>query len=157
MTDMIDDADGDLGEVWDALHLANGTAENAEYGMWASRTCNEGAQRRVGIDDVEVDGHTAADLWLRVGGTYNVDLSLGSREQFVAGDVATVCSLAWYDDIRRAASPRPARSSPACCIRDSRPIAASAGRATSARSPATSRTPRRCSSPSTVSRPSGRS
>jgi hypothetical protein len=97
MADMVDDADGDLGQVWDALHLVNGTAENAEYGMWASRTCNEGAQRRVGIDDVEVDGHTAADLWLRVGGTYDVDLSLGSREQFVGGDVATVCSLAWYD------------------------------------------------------------
>jgi hypothetical protein len=66
--------------------------------MWASGACNEGAQRRVGIDDVEVEGHTAADLWLRVGGTYNVDLSLGSRDQFVGGDVATVCSLAWYDE-----------------------------------------------------------
>jgi hypothetical protein len=101
MSDMVDDADGDLGAVWDALHLVNGTEENADYGMWASRTCNEAAQRRVGIDDVEVEGHTAADLWLRVGGTYNVDLSLGSREQFLAGDASTVCSLAWYDDSGR--------------------------------------------------------
>jgi hypothetical protein len=99
MADAIEAADGDLGAVWDDIHLAGGTADSAEYGMWASRDCNEAAQRTVGIDDVVVDGHTAADLWLRIGGTYNVDLSLNSREKFVGeNDVSTFCSLAWYDE-----------------------------------------------------------
>lgn len=98
MADAIEAADGDLGAVWDDIHLVNGSTGSVAYGEWASRNCNEAAQRTVGIADVEVDGHTAANLWLRVGGTYGVDLSLGSREQFIAGDVATICSMAWYDD-----------------------------------------------------------
>jgi hypothetical protein len=98
MPDLIDERDGDLGAVWDLIHLGEGR-EGGEYAAWASRFCNEGAQHRIGIDEVVVDGHTAADLWLRVGGTYGIDLSLASREKFVGeSDVATVCSLAWYDE-----------------------------------------------------------
>lgn len=89
------------GAVWDAIHLVDGSGDSAEYGRWASFACNEAAQGTVGISDVEVDGHTASDLRLRVGGTYGVDLSLASREAFVAGDHRTVCSMAWYDDLRR--------------------------------------------------------
>lgn len=101
MADAIEAADGDLGAVWDQLHLVDGSPESLDYGIWASRNCNEAAQRTVGIADVEVDGHTASDIWLRVGGSYGVDLSLGSRDQFVAGDVSTFCSMAWYDDVQR--------------------------------------------------------
>jgi hypothetical protein len=99
MADAIAAADGDLGAVWDDIHLVDGSSEaSAAYGLWASRNCNEGGQRIVGIADVEVGGHTAADLWLRIGGTYNVDFSLASREDFVVGnDVSTYCSLAWYE------------------------------------------------------------
>ncbi len=98
MADAIAAAGGDLGRVWDDLHLAEGDPSNAEYGAWASRNCYEAAQRTVGISGVEVDGHTAADLWLRVGGTYEVDVSLASREGFVVGnDLSTFCSMAWYD------------------------------------------------------------
>ena len=117
MADALDAADGDRGAVWDDIHHAGGTAGSAEYGEWASRNCNEAAQRVAGITDVEVDGHTAGDLWLRVGGTYGVDLSLGSREEFVAGDVSTICSVAWYDD---AGEPLPDQRGPVrrgCCIR----------------------------------------
>ncbi len=98
MADALADAGDDRGAVWDDIHLADANASGAEYGDWASRDCNEAAQRVVGISDVEVDGHTAGDLWLRVGGTYGIDFSLGSREEFAAGDVSTICSVAWYDD-----------------------------------------------------------
>lgn len=97
MADAIAAADGDLGAVWDDIHTGEGP-DGAEYAEWASRTCNEAAQRTVGIHNVEVDGHSAGDLWLRVGGTHGVDLSLASRDGFVdRNDLSTYCSMAWYD------------------------------------------------------------
>ena len=88
------------GAVWDTMHIIDAGAGNEEYQQWAVRTCNAAAQDIIGISDVEVDGLTALDLGLQVGGTHGVDLSLASREAFVAGDHRTVCSLFWYDDLR---------------------------------------------------------
>lgn len=97
MDDALAAADGDAGALWDEIHLLDGSeGATRDYGTWASRACSEAGQRMIGIADVDVDGHTASELWLFIGGPYGVDMSLGSREEFVAGDHRTVCSLAWY-------------------------------------------------------------
>lgn len=100
LTDWIARADGDFGAVWDAINLDDASPEALAYRTWASRACNEAAQYIIGIDQVEVEGHTAADLQLRVGGTYNVDDSLATRDELVrGGDGSTACALAWYDEV----------------------------------------------------------
>ncbi|MEO5920152.1 MAG: hypothetical protein ABIQ01_03320 [Pseudolysinimonas sp.] len=95
------DAGGDAGDVWDAIHGLDDSDDStvaADFATWASRACAEGAQRTTGISEVKVDGHTASDLWLRVGGTYGIDITTATRAAFIAGDQGTYCSLAWYDD-----------------------------------------------------------
>lgn len=99
MADAIEEAGG-AAEAWDALHVivgSTGEPEDPEYTEWASKTCESAAQRALRIDDVEVDGKTAGDIWLRIGAGYGVDLSLDTRDGFIAGDHTTVCSVAWYD------------------------------------------------------------
>jgi len=86
-------ATDDPGDVYDELYSEGG---GADYWQWGSTTCAAAVRGVLGIDDVTVDGHTAAEMWLRIAGIYGVDISLASREAFVAGDHTTVCSAAWY-------------------------------------------------------------
>jgi hypothetical protein len=86
---------GDAGAAWDDVNLSE---EVSPYWMWASTTCSKASRDALGVDDIEVQGHTAAELWLTVGGEYGIDQSLPSRTGFLAGDHRTVCSVAWYDE-----------------------------------------------------------
>jgi hypothetical protein len=86
---------GDAGAAWDDVNLSE---EVSPYWAWASTTCSKASRDVLGVDDVEVQGHTAAELWLTVGGEYGIDQSLPSRSGFLAGDHRTVCSIAWYDE-----------------------------------------------------------
>jgi hypothetical protein len=86
----------DPGKVWDTIHQSNGSGDGEEYISWASEACQGAAQELLLIDRIEIDGHDAGALRLSVGGGYGIDLSLGSRDEFVAGDHRTVCSVAWY-------------------------------------------------------------
>jgi hypothetical protein len=91
----------DNGEFsYSRLHPASPSSDDGvnEYLDWAFAACQESVMEVAAIADVEVDGHTAADLWLRLGGGYGVDVSLASRTAFQAGDHRTVCSAAWYND-----------------------------------------------------------
>jgi hypothetical protein len=99
MADAIEEAGG-AAEAWDALHVivgSTGEPTHPEYFDWAETACETATQQVLRIDDVELDGKSAADIWLRLGAGYGVDLSLDTREGFVAGDHRTVCSAAWYD------------------------------------------------------------
>lgn len=100
MADLVEEQGGDAGRAWDRLHTtdsATGGALITEYVDWAERECMAAAQRTLRIDDVTVGDLTAADIWLRLGGGWGVDLSLSSRDAFTRGDHRTVCSVAWYD------------------------------------------------------------
>lgn len=90
-------ANGD--KAFSLLH-PSGVPKNQDvrdYGDWAFAECQQSVMEAAGIAQVEVDGHTAADLWLRLGGGYGVDTSLASRTAFQAGDHRTVCSAAWFN------------------------------------------------------------
>jgi hypothetical protein len=94
MADALAAAD-DAGALWDEINGPDAEGHE-DYWEWAAKACMASAQRVIGIADVELDGVTAGDLWLRIGGPYNVDHSLATRSDFVGGDHRTVCSLAWY-------------------------------------------------------------
>jgi hypothetical protein len=91
-------AAGDAGQVWDDLHASDGSGAGGDYLTWASRECQRAALDVLGISGLVVNGDTALDVRLTAGGGYGIDLSLGSRREFVAGDHRTVCSVAWYED-----------------------------------------------------------
>jgi hypothetical protein len=88
---------GDLS--FSRLHPASDTdaQDVLDYFDWATDECQQAIMESAGIADVEVDGHSAVDLGLRLGGGYGLDISLASRTGFQAGDHRTVCSAAWYN------------------------------------------------------------
>jgi len=91
MEDLLADASGADAAWYDV-------PDDEGYIDWSSKACMQAAQRMIGIADVAVGDLEAGDMWLRVMGPYNVDMSLASRQAFVDGDHRTVCSLAWYFD-----------------------------------------------------------
>jgi hypothetical protein len=96
MDEFISD-NGDLS--FSRLHPASDTdaQDVLDYFDWATEECQLSIMDAAGIADVEVDGHSAVDLGLRLGGGYGLDISLASRTAFQSGDHRTVCSAAWYN------------------------------------------------------------
>jgi hypothetical protein len=78
------------------------------YFDWAEATCSTYLRHVAGLGGVTVHGKRADDVWLMPGGTFWVDLSLASRDAFIAGDHSTVCSAGWYNDAGNAAVTYPA-------------------------------------------------
>lgn len=87
----------DPGKVWDAIHLVDGSGDGADYSEWASRECQDATLDVLDLNQVSMAGISSSKLKLIAGGSYGIDLSLGSRDEFVAGDHRTICSVAWYD------------------------------------------------------------
>jgi hypothetical protein len=93
MADAIAD-EGNAKKVFDLIiDHEPGPVVNA-YDEWADAFCSTALRDTVGWSTPMTD-----ELWVMPGVAYQVDRSLASRSDFVAGDHATLCAAAWWEPL----------------------------------------------------------
>ena len=83
-------------EVFDDITGENPSVTGDLYWAWAIDAC-VGVMREVIGLDAEVEGKSADELDLIPADRWDMDVSLATREEFIAGDRTSLCSLTWRD------------------------------------------------------------